>query len=127
MNATVTVCHSRTTDLADICRKADILISAIGIANFVKADMVKENVILIDVGINELVAADGSSSYVGDIDFNACYDKALAITPVPGGIGRITTSLLYLNLVSAAMLAAGINKSVDEYIGIIFSENHKKL
>jgi len=127
MNATVTVCHSRTTDLADICRKADILISAIGIANFVKADMVKENSILIDVGINELVTADGSSTYVGDIDYNACYDKVLAITPVPGGIGRITTSLLYLNLVYATMLAEGINKSVDEYIGIIFSENHKKL
>jgi methylenetetrahydrofolate dehydrogenase (NADP+) / methenyltetrahydrofolate cyclohydrolase len=127
MNATVTVCHSRTKDLADICRNADILISAIGIANFLKADMVKENAILIDVGINELVSEDGSSSYVGDIDYNACYDKALAITPVPGGIGRITTSLLYLNLIQATMLAEGINKSVDEYIGIIFSENHKKL
>lgn len=124
VNATVTVCHSHTANLADICREADILISAIGRANFVKADMVKENAILLDVGINEIIGSGGDSSYVGDIDYNACYDKALGITPVPGGIGRITTSLLYLNLIKAAMLAHRINKSVDEYIDVIFSENH---
>jgi methylenetetrahydrofolate dehydrogenase (NADP+)/methenyltetrahydrofolate cyclohydrolase len=89
--------------------------------------MVKEKSILLDVGINEITDAEGNSIYVGDIDYNACYEKALAITPVPGGIGRITTSLLFLNLVKAAMMAADINKSVDEYIDIIFSENHKKL
>ncbi|HPF08813.1 MAG TPA: bifunctional 5,10-methylenetetrahydrofolate dehydrogenase/5,10-methenyltetrahydrofolate cyclohydrolase [Candidatus Cloacimonadota bacterium] len=127
VNATLTVCHSRTANLAQICRDADILISAIGIANFVSEDMVKEKSILLDVGINEITDAEGNSIYVGDIDYNACYEKALAITPVPGGIGRITTSLLFLNLVKAAMMAADINKSVDEYIDIIFSENHKKL
>ncbi len=127
MNATVTVCHSKTAKLKEICRSADILVSAIGIANFVQEDMVKENAILLDVGINEVKAEDGSSTYVGDMDYNALYDKSLAITPVPGGIGRITTSLLYLNLVKAAMLSQGLNKSVDEYIDIIFSENHKKL
>lgn len=127
VNATVTVCHSRTANLAEICRGADILISAIGIAHFITADMIKENAILLDVGINAITAADGSHSYVGDMDYNACYDKALAITPVPGGIGRITTSLLYLNLVKAALLAQGANKSVDEYIDVIFGENQKKL
>jgi methylenetetrahydrofolate dehydrogenase (NADP+)/methenyltetrahydrofolate cyclohydrolase len=126
-NATVTVCHSRTAKLAEICRKADILISAIGSPNFVKADMVAEGSVLIDVGINEITKADGSSAYVGDIDFAACAPKAAAITPVPGGIGRITTSVLYLNLVKASLIAAGINKTVDEYIDIIFSENQKKL
>lgn len=123
LNATVTVCHSRTANLADICRTADILISAIGIPHFVKADMVKENAILIDVGINEITDAEGNSVYVGDMDYNALYDKALAITPVPGGIGRITTSLLYLNLIKAALFANGINKSVDEYIDLVFVEN----
>lgn len=127
MNATVTVCHSRTKDLAEICREADILISAIGVANFVTAGMVKINAILLDVGINEVTDATGKVTYVGDMDYNALYDKSLAITPVPGGIGRITTSLLYLNLVKACLLAQGINKSIDEYIDIIFSENHKKL
>ncbi len=126
-NATVTVCHSRTANLAEICRRADILISAIGKAHFVGPDMIKDGAILIDVGINEQKAPDGSISYVGDIDFNACYDKALAITPVPGGIGRITTSLLYLNLVRANLLALKVNKNVDEYIDMIFSENHKEI
>ena len=125
MNATVTVCHSRTRDLAEICREADILISAIGVANFVTVDMVKKSTILLDVGINEITDATGKAVYVGDMDYNALYDKSLAITPVPGGIGRITTSLLYLNLVKACLLSQGINKSIDEYIDIIFSENHK--
>jgi methylenetetrahydrofolate dehydrogenase (NADP+) / methenyltetrahydrofolate cyclohydrolase len=125
-NATVTVCHSRTTRLKEICHSADILISAIGKANFVGTEMTKEGAILIDVGINELTQADGSSIYVGDVDYNACYDKALAITPVPGGIGRITTSLLYLNLVKANLIAKSLNKSVDGYIDMIFSENQKK-
>ncbi|MDD3535673.1 MAG: bifunctional 5,10-methylenetetrahydrofolate dehydrogenase/5,10-methenyltetrahydrofolate cyclohydrolase [Candidatus Cloacimonetes bacterium] len=123
LNATVTVCHSRTANLADICRNADILISAIGIPHFVKADMVKENAVLIDVGINEITGAEGKAIYVGDMDYKALYDKALALTPVPGGIGRITTSLLYLNLIKAALIAKGINKSVDEYIDLVFVEN----
>jgi len=126
-NATITICHSQTANLAEICRSADILISAIGSANFVKADMVAEGSVLIDVGINEIHKDDGSAAYVGDIDFDDCKHKAKAITPVPGGIGRITTSILYLNLVKACLMATGINKIVDEYIDIIFSENQKKL
>jgi len=125
-NATVTVCHSRTANLKEICRNADILIAAIGKARYVDASMVKAGSILIDVGINEEKGEDSSSVYVGDIDYNACYDKALAITPVPGGIGRITTSLLYLNLIKAALIAKKVNKRVDEYIDMIFSENQKK-
>ena len=124
-NATVTICHSRTKDLAQICAEADILISAIGIANFVKPEMVKPDAILLDVGINEVLDENGQAIYVGDIDYNACQNKALAITPVPGGIGRITTSILYLNLVKACLFASGSNKSVDEYIDLIFSENHE--
>ncbi|MDD4687428.1 MAG: tetrahydrofolate dehydrogenase/cyclohydrolase catalytic domain-containing protein [Candidatus Cloacimonetes bacterium] len=124
-NATVTICHSKTKDLASICRNADILISAIGKAKFVGAEMVKDNAILIDVGINELIDADDNVSYVGDIDFEACYSKSYRISPVPGGIGRITTSLLYLNLVKANLIALKVNKNVDEYIDTIFSENQK--
>lgn len=125
-NATVTVCHSRTRNLKEICQKASILIAAIGKPNFVTPDMIKDDAILIDVGINESIQPDGRSIYVGDIDYDACYEKALAITPVPGGIGRITTSLLYLNLVKASLIAKKINKNVDEYIDLKFSENHKK-
>ncbi|MCB5270820.1 MAG: bifunctional 5,10-methylenetetrahydrofolate dehydrogenase/5,10-methenyltetrahydrofolate cyclohydrolase [Candidatus Cloacimonetes bacterium] len=125
-NATVTVCHSRTSNLKEICLNAEILIAAIGKANFVSADMIKAGAVLIDVGINEMIQPDGSSIYVGDIDYEACYEKALAITPVPGGIGRITTSLLYLNLVKASLIAKKVNKNVDEYIDLIFGENQKK-
>nr|MDK2851119.1 methylenetetrahydrofolate dehydrogenase / methenyltetrahydrofolate cyclohydrolase [Candidatus Cloacimonadota bacterium] len=122
-NATVTVCHSRTTNLAAICKNADILIAAIGKAEFVGPDMVRDGAILLDVGINEKKKDDGSIGYVGDIDFNSCYSKAAAITPVPGGIGRITTSLLYLNLVKSNLIAKNINKTIDEYLNMIFSEN----
>ncbi|MDY0151810.1 MAG: bifunctional 5,10-methylenetetrahydrofolate dehydrogenase/5,10-methenyltetrahydrofolate cyclohydrolase [Candidatus Cloacimonas sp.] len=123
-NATVTICHSKTKDLAKITQSADILIAAIGKPNFVKPDMIKENCILLDVGINELTNSEGKSQYVGDIDYSSCIDKALATTPVPGGIGRITTNVLYLNLVKACLEQQGINKSVDEYIALIFSANH---
>ena len=125
-NATVKVCHSRTRNLKEICQNAEILIAAIGKANFVSPDMIKDGAVLIDVGINEIIQPDGSSSYVGDIDYDACYEKAQAITPVPGGIGRITTSLLYLNLVKACLIAKKINKNVDEYVDLIFGENQKK-
>lgn len=125
-NATVTICHSRTENLKDICANADILISAIGSAKFVKEDMIKKDAIIIDVGINQIIGDDGELVYVGDVDFNACYDKALAITPVPGGIGKITTSVLYLHLVKAALIAKNINKNVDELIDMILSENNRK-
>jgi methylenetetrahydrofolate dehydrogenase (NADP+)/methenyltetrahydrofolate cyclohydrolase len=126
-NATVTVCHSKTKGLAGICAAADILISAIGRASFVRQDMVKAGAVVIDVGINEITDAEGKQAYVGDVDYDACAEKVAAITPVPGGIGRITTAVLYSNLVKANLLAARINKNVDEYIDMIFSENQKKL
>ena len=119
-NATVTVCHSKTNNLAEFTREADILITAIGKAEFVTPEMVKENAIILDVGINEIKLANGKSNYVGDVNYNLCYDKALAITPVPGGIGRITTSVLFLNLVDACLKSRNTNKSIDEYIHLIF-------
>lgn len=125
-NATVTVCHSQTRNLSMITSQADILVTAIGKANFVSAEMIKENSILLDVGINEVKDSSGASVYVGDVDYKSCYDKALAITPVPGGIGRITTSVLYLNLLKATLLQQGQNKSIDEYIALIFSAKRKE-
>ncbi len=102
-NATVTVCHSRTTNLVSYTRQADILIAAIGKTEYVTSSMIKENSILIDVGINEKITADKAPAYVGDIDYNDCIDKALAITPVPGGIGAVTTAILFSNLVRACL------------------------
>lgn len=122
-NATITVCHSKTSNLAEITSSADILISAIGRANFVKVTMIKENSILLDVGINEVFKPDGNTIYSGDIDYNECLNKALAITPVPGGIGRVTTAVLYLNLVAACLNHRGVNKTIDEYITLIFNAN----
>ncbi|MGC9362898.1 MAG: bifunctional 5,10-methylenetetrahydrofolate dehydrogenase/5,10-methenyltetrahydrofolate cyclohydrolase [Candidatus Syntrophosphaera sp.] len=124
-NASVTVCHSRSKDLADLTRSADIVVAALGKAEFVTADMIKENCVLIDVGINEKTDADGTTSYVGDIDYNSCYDKALAITPVPGGIGSVTTSLLFLNLCKACLADGGINKSIDDFLALIFNDYNK--
>lgn len=125
-NATVTVCHSRTVNLSSITASADIIITAIGKANFLTGAMVKENAIIIDVGINEVQDQAGNSTYVGDAEYNSCYDKALAITPVPGGIGRITTSVLYLNLIKACLDQQNANKTIDEYIALIFSANSKE-
>lgn len=97
-NGTVTVCHSRTKNLADITRRADILVVAIGRANFVTADMVKDGAVVIDVGINR--CADGKLT--GDVDFNAVKDKASFITPVPGGVGPMTITMLLGNTLTAA-------------------------
>jgi methylenetetrahydrofolate dehydrogenase (NADP+)/methenyltetrahydrofolate cyclohydrolase len=95
-NATVTVCHSRTPDLAAECRTADILVAAIGRARFVKADMVKPGAVVIDVGINRT-----EQGLCGDVDFEAVSDIASAITPVPGGIGPMTIAMLLVNTVQA--------------------------
>ncbi len=103
-NATVTICHSRTKNLVDFTSQADILVAAIGRANFVTEKMVKDGAIVIDVGINEVIAEDGSAKYVGDVDYEGCYDKASAITPVPGGIGSLTTYKLLYNVLVAARL-----------------------
>jgi len=103
-DATVTICHSRTKNLAEITRQADILIAAIGSPQFVKADMVKEGVVVIDVGVNRIndPAAKGGARLVGDVDFEAVKEKAKAITPVPGGVGPMTITMLMQNTVHAA-------------------------
>ena len=102
-NATVTLCHSRSRDLAGICRSADILIAAIGVARFVKADMVRERAAVIDVGINRV-----EGKLVGDVDFDAVAGKASLITPVPGGVGPMTIAMLMHNTVRAVKLRHGI-------------------
>ncbi|MBR2447936.1 MAG: bifunctional methylenetetrahydrofolate dehydrogenase/methenyltetrahydrofolate cyclohydrolase FolD [Clostridia bacterium] len=96
-NGTVTICHSRTKDLSEVCKNADILVAAVGRPNFVTADMVKEGAVVIDVGINRV---DGK--LVGDVDFEAVKDKCSAITPVPGGVGPMTIAMLMQNTLTAA-------------------------
>ena len=102
--ATVTVCHSRTKNLTDICRSADVIIAAIGIPNFVRGDMVSEGVVAIDVGINRVNAPKKKRGYmlVGDIEFESVSRKAAAITPVPGGVGPMTIAMLLSNTLYAA-------------------------
>lgn len=96
-DATVTICHSKTVDLPTIMKKADILVSAIGRARFVKAEMVKEGAVVIDVGINH----DENGKLCGDVDFDAVAEKASAITPVPGGVGPMTIATLMENTFKA--------------------------
>jgi methylenetetrahydrofolate dehydrogenase (NADP+)/methenyltetrahydrofolate cyclohydrolase len=108
-NATVTICHTRTRDLAFHTKRADIIIAAAGKAKAITADMVKEGVVVIDVGVNQIgTTADGKRILVGDVDFEAVKEKASAITPVPGGVGPMTITMLMLNTVRAAKLAAGL-------------------
>ena len=97
-NGTVTICHSRTANLAEVCREADILVVAIGRADFVGADMVKPGAVVIDVGMNR--RADGKLT--GDVDFDAVEPIASAITPVPGGVGPMTITMLLQNTLTAA-------------------------
>jgi len=97
-NATVTICHSKTKNLKEITSKADILIVAVGKAKFITADMVKQGVAVIDVGINRLE----NGKIVGDVDFESVKEKASYITPVPGGVGPMTIAMLMKNLVKAA-------------------------
>ncbi|MEO8720317.1 MAG: bifunctional 5,10-methylenetetrahydrofolate dehydrogenase/5,10-methenyltetrahydrofolate cyclohydrolase [Ginsengibacter sp.] len=104
-NATVTLCHSHTKDLASVCKKADILIAAIGKPKFITADMVKENVVIIDVGINRIKDATKKSGYAlkGDVDFENVAPKCSYITPVPGGVGLMTIAALLMNTYKAAL------------------------
>lgn len=97
-DATVTVCHSKTVNLKEFCRSADILVSAIGVAKFVTADMVKEGAVVVDVGMN----TDNNGKLCGDVDFENVKDKCSYITPVPGGVGPMTISMLLYNTVLAA-------------------------
>jgi len=103
-NSTVTVAHSRTKDLAEVCRRADIIIAAIGKPEFVTADMVKDGAVVIDVGINRIEDASKKSGYrlVGDVAYDEVAPKCSAITPVPGGVGPMTIAMLMKNTVIAA-------------------------
>ena len=103
-NATVTTCHSKTTNIKEIASKADILISAIGKANFVTSDMVKENAVVIDVGINRLE----NGKITGDVDFENVKEKASYITPVPGGVGPMTIAMLMNNVIKATKRQNGM-------------------
>ena len=109
-NATVTVCHSRSENLADITRSADILIPAIGRPEFITADMVKEGAVVIDVGINRIDDSSRKTGYrlVGDVDYDNVSLKASAITPVPGGVGPMTIAMLLDNTLKAAQYMAAI-------------------
>lgn len=103
-DATVTICHSKTRNLKELCATADILVAAVGREGFVTGDMVKPGAVVIDVGINR--GADGKLH--GDVDFAAAAEKAAWITPVPGGVGPMTRAMLMLNTVEAARRAAGV-------------------
>ena len=97
-NATVTVCHSRTRDLADVVRRADVVIAAVGRPQMIKGDWIKPGAVVIDVGINRL----DSGKLVGDVDFASAAERATAITPVPGGVGPMTITMLLFNTLEAA-------------------------
>ena len=105
-NGTVTICHSRTKNLAEVCRRADILVAAVGIPKFVKADMVKEGAVVIDVGMDR----DENGKLCGDVDFENVKDKCSFITPVPGGVGPMTIATLMKNTLKACKLQ---NKIAD--------------
>ena len=103
-NGTVTICHSRTKNLAEVCRRADILVAAVGIPKFVKADMVKDGAVVIDVGMDR----DENGKLCGDVDFENVKDKCSFITPVPGGVGPMTISTLMKNTLKACKLQNNI-------------------
>ncbi|HEY2069428.1 MAG TPA: bifunctional methylenetetrahydrofolate dehydrogenase/methenyltetrahydrofolate cyclohydrolase FolD [Rhizomicrobium sp.] len=107
-NATVTMAHSRTRNLPEVARRADILVAAIGQPLFVKGDWIKPGATVIDVGINRITAADGKTRVVGDVDYDAAFNTAGAITPVPGGVGAMTIVCLMRNTLIAASLQAGL-------------------
>jgi len=109
-DATVTICHSRTKNIPEITRQADILIAAIGKPKFVTADMVKDGVVVIDVGVNRIADSTKKSGtrLVGDVDFDEVSKKAKAITPVPGGVGPMTITMLMKNTVQAAKVHHGL-------------------
>ncbi|TDL34628.1 bifunctional methylenetetrahydrofolate dehydrogenase/methenyltetrahydrofolate cyclohydrolase FolD [Jeotgalibacillus sp. S-D1] len=97
-NATVTYCHSKTDDLVHHSKQADILIAAIGVTKFITAEHIKEGAVVIDVGMNR----DENGKLCGDVDYNSCVEKASAITPVPGGVGPMTITMLLVNTVESA-------------------------
>ena len=102
-NATVTVCHSRTANLAEVTKTADILVAAIGKPQFITADMIKPGAVVVDVGINRI-----ESGLVGDVDFESVSEVASSITPVPGGVGPLTVTMLLYNTLTGARLSADV-------------------
>ena len=110
-NATVTICHTATKDMTFHTKRADILIVAAGRPKAITADMVKEGVVVIDVGVNRIgMTPEGKAKLAGDVDFDGVKEKAAAITPVPGGVGPMTITMLMLNTLKAAKVAAGVNQ-----------------
>ena len=107
-HCTVTIAHSRTRDLADECRRADIVVAAVGKPQMVKGDWIKPGATVIDVGINRIPTPDGKGRLVGDVDFESAVQVAGAITPVPGGVGPMTIACLLLNTVTAACRQRGV-------------------
>lgn len=108
-NATVTLCHTRTKDMDSHLKRADIIIAAVGVANMIKADQVKEGVVVIDVGVNRIgMTESGKAKLAGDVEFDSVKEKASAITPVPGGVGPMTITMLMKNTVQAARQINGI-------------------
>ena len=107
-NCTVTIAHSRTKDLPDVVRAADLVVAAIGKPEFVKGDWIKPGAIVIDVGINRILKPDGKGKIVGDVDFAEAVKVAGAITPVPGGVGPMTIACLLKNTVEAAIMQRGL-------------------
>jgi methylenetetrahydrofolate dehydrogenase (NADP+)/methenyltetrahydrofolate cyclohydrolase len=110
-NATVTVCHTRTKNLSSHTKQADIIVAAAGRPNTITADMVKKNVVVIDVGVNRIDDATKKKGYrlVGDVDFEAIKEKASLITPVPGGVGPMTRTMLLYNTIESAKINAGLD------------------
>ncbi len=104
-DCTVTIAHSRSTNLPDVCRQADILVAAVGRPEMVKADWIKPGAVVIDVGINRIAAADGKTRLVGDVAYEEVAAVASAITPVPGGVGPMTIAMLMVNTLRAASAA----------------------
>lgn len=105
-DCTVTIAHSRTRDLPQLCREADILVAAIGRPKAIAGDWIRPGAIVIDVGINRVAGADGKNKLVGNVDFDAALSHAGAITPVPGGVGPMTIACLLMNTVNAAIRSA---------------------
>jgi methylenetetrahydrofolate dehydrogenase (NADP+)/methenyltetrahydrofolate cyclohydrolase len=97
-HATVTICHSRTKNLADVVRSADVVIAAVGVPEMIKGDWIKEGAVVIDVGVNRV----GDKKLAGDVEYAAAFERASAITPVPGGVGPMTITMLLYNTVESA-------------------------
>ncbi|MGR3913890.1 MAG: bifunctional methylenetetrahydrofolate dehydrogenase/methenyltetrahydrofolate cyclohydrolase FolD [Gammaproteobacteria bacterium] len=107
-HCTVTIAHSRTRDLPEMCRRADILVAAAGKPRMIQGDWIKPGAVVIDVGINRIAAGDGGTQLVGDVDFDAVMKTAAAVTPVPGGVGPMTIACLLRNTLVAACRRRGI-------------------